>query len=262
MLLFALSSSSFAQNFWEEDVWKQSDRGFLYYPQEEKPKPKIRFKDLKQIQSAEELRDEHKFRLETATINPTEENVLAFQEVNYFVQEKAALFTDVYRRTSWQNPQFDFSTLNPAANFAQVSLKAERNQTRTEDMKRLTKDWGLMYFYRSDCSFCSLQSPLVRRLADEYGFEVLAVTLDGSSNPHFPDALPDNGVSQLLTNGAGLERVPALFMVKSDKSQSFLVSSGVLSLEDMLKRISTLALKGPGEDLFGGLLAKGNSQHE
>ncbi len=164
------------------------------------------------------------------------------------------------RRVSWQNPQFDFSTLNPAANFAQVSLKEDRNQTRKEQIPQIAQDWGLMYFYRSDCRFCALQSPLVKQLKDTVGFEVLAVSLDGSPNDHFPDALPDNGVSKLLTNGLGLDRVPALFMVKRDQSASYLVSSGVLSLEDMLSRIQTLALSKPGESLFGGAQAANSVQ--
>ena len=117
-----------------------------------------------------------------------------------------------------------------------------------------------MYFYRSDCRFCALQSPLVKQLKDTFGFEVLAVSLDGSPNDHFPDALPDNGVSKLLTNGLGLDRVPALFMVKRDQSASYLVSSGVLSLEDMLNRIQTLALSKPGESLFGGAQAANSVQ--
>ena len=164
------------------------------------------------------------------------------------------------RRVSWQNPQFDFSTINPAANFAQVSLKEDRNQTRKEQIPQIAQDWGLMYFYRSDCRFCALQSPLVKQLKDTFGFEVLAVSLDGSSNHHFPDALPDNGVSKLLTNGLGLDRVPALFMIKRDQSASYLVSSGVLSLEDMLSRIQTLALSKPGESLFGGAQAENSVQ--
>lgn len=262
VFLCAVSTQACASDFWTEDVWKNQDRGFLYYPDEEKPKPKkTPFKDLKSIQSAEELKAEHAFRLANASFNPTEENVLAFQEVNYFVQEKASLFTDVYRRTSWQNPQFDFSTLNPAANFAQVALNSSRTQQKREDIQSLTQSWGLMYFYRSDCRFCEIQSPLIKRLQTEYGFELLAVSLDGASNPHFPGALPDNGVSQLLTNGEGLSRVPALFMVKSDKSQSYLVSSGVLSLEDMLSRIQTLALKSPGQSLFGGKEALSSHQN-
>lgn len=88
----------------------------------------------------------------------------------------------------------------------------------------------------------------------------LPVSLDGSPNDHFPDALPDNGVSKLLTNGLGLDRVPALFMVKRDQSASYLVSSGVLSLEDMLSRIQTLALSKPGESLFGGAQAANSVQ--
>lgn len=256
LLLSLFASVAVAQeaDFWSEDVWSAKERGFLYYPDPEtKPLKDPRAPiDVRELKSAEELRAEHTKRLENATFNPTEANVLAFQEINYFVQEKAALFTDVFRRVSWQNPQFDFSTVNPAANFAQVSLKAQRNEERTALLPSITQDWGLMYFYRSDCQYCALQSPLIKKLKEEFGFEVLAVSLDGSLNDHFPDALPDNGVSKLLTNGEGLDRVPALFMVKRDQSASYLVSSGVLSLEDMLKRIQTFATQSPGESLFGG----------
>lgn len=187
LALTLASPVSLAASFWDEDVWNSDDRGFLYYPPEElkkkAPDPNAP-KDLSLILSAAELRAEYTKRLENATFLPTEANVLAFQEVNHFVQEKAALFTDMNRRVSWQNPQFDFSTLNPAANFAQVSLKEDRNQARKEQIPQIAQDWGLMYFYRSDCRFCALQSPLVKQLKDTFGFEVLAVSLDGSPNDH------------------------------------------------------------------------------
>ena len=177
LVLTLAAPASLAASFWEEDVWNSDDRGFLYYPPEElkkkAPDPNAP-KDLSLILSAAELRAEYTKRLENATFLPTEANVLAFQEVNHFVQEKAALFTDMNRRVSWQNPQFDFSTLNPAANFAQVSLKEDRNQTRKEQIPQIAQEWGLMYFYRSDCRFCALQSPLVKQLKDTFGFDVLA----------------------------------------------------------------------------------------
>lgn len=148
LVLTLAAPASLAASFWDEDVWNSEDRGFLYYPPEELkkkvPDPNAP-KDLSLILSAAELRAEYTKRLENATFLPTEANVLAFQEVNHFVQEKAALFTDMNRRVSWQNPQFDFSTLNPAANFAQVSLKEDRNQTRKEQIPQIAQDWGLMY---------------------------------------------------------------------------------------------------------------------
>ena len=114
LALTLASPVSLAASFWDEDVWNSDDRGFLYYPPEElkkkAPDPNAP-KDLSLILSAAELRAEYTKRLENATFLPTEANVLAFQEVNHFVQEKAALFTDMNRRVSWQNPQFDFSTV-------------------------------------------------------------------------------------------------------------------------------------------------------
>lgn len=253
---FFLSGAQAEENFWTEDVWKKEDRTFLYYPDAQKKDPR---KDspvpLSELKSASDIKAEHARRLEAATFNPTEENVLAFQQINYFVQEKAALFTDVFRRLNWQNPQFDFSVRHPAANFAQVALEADKKAQRNRDLQALSSEWGIVYFYKASCRFCSLQSPLVKRLQTEYGFEVLAVSLDGSPNEHFPDALPDNGISGLLTAGAGLTQVPAVFMVRKDQRASFLVSSGVLALEDMLLRIQNLALKGAGGSLFGGSLA-------
>ena len=78
------------------------------------------------------------------------------------------------RRVSWQNPQFDFSTLNPAANFAQVSLKEDRNQTRKEQIPQIAQECGLLYFYRSDCRFCALQSPLVKAEKSFVNLRVMA----------------------------------------------------------------------------------------
>lgn len=251
LLMMACGMAS-AGSFWNENVWTHPDRGFLYYPSEEKASQKPKFAPLEALPTTEAIKEEFDFRKSLAIANPTEENVKAFYEANHFVQEKSALFSDMYRRVAWQNPQWDYSTKNPAANFAQVALKQDKGQKRTQNLFSITQNWGLVYFYRSDCKFCSLQSPLVAQLKKQYGFEVLAVSLDGTDNPHFTDALPDNGISKVLTNGEGLQRVPALFMVNREQTRSFLVSSGVLSLEDMISRIETLATEGPGESLFGG----------
>lgn len=262
--IFALlaNTSAFASNFWSDNVWTNPDRGFLYYPSEaEKPK-KPKFLPLEKLPTTEAIKAEFDFRKSLAIVNPTEENVRAFYEANHFVQEKSAMFSDMYRRVAWQNPQWDYSTRNPAANFAQVAMKQDLGQKRTANLASITRNWGLVYFYRADCNFCKLQSPLVQQLQKQYGFEVLAVSLDGSDNPHFPEALPDNGISKVLTNGEGLQRVPALFMVNREQTQSFLVSSGVLSLEDMVSRIETLATQGPGESLFGGSEVKATSLNE
>ncbi|MCD8339373.1 MAG: conjugal transfer protein TraF [Burkholderiales bacterium] len=253
--VIALSGIAFetamAENFWEEDVWTLDDRGFLYYPSE-KENQKFISPDLKSLPSVLALSAERTRRLELAIMEPTPENIRSYLEANYFVQEKSALFADQWRRVLWQNPEFDFTTRNPAANFAQVQMKSDKKEQDAAALNFLSQDWGLVYFYRNDCQFCQLQSPLVRKLSDELGFEVIAISMDGISSDLFPESLPDNGIGSLLTNGAGVNQVPALFMVNRDQTESYLVSSGVVALDDILNRIVLLATKDPGDSLFGG----------
>lgn len=254
VLLGFMASLSAAQenNFWTEDVWKSDERGFLYYPSPKPKEVKPAPLDLKSIPTIEGLREERERRLNTAVMNPTEENMKLYLEANHFVQEKSALFADQWRRVTWQNPEYDFSARNPAANFAQVDLKNERNKQKALDLGALSKEWGLVYFFKDNCRFCHLQSPLIKKLSTDYGFEVIAVSLDGSVNENFPESLPDNGIGALLTKGQGIQQVPALFMVNREQTKSFLVSSGVVALEDILSRIALLGTKEPGASLFGG----------
>ncbi|MFG6371904.1 MAG: conjugal transfer protein TraF, partial [Turicimonas muris] len=224
----------------------------LYYPSDKPKEVKPAPLDLKSIPTIEGLREERERRLNTAVMNPTEENMKLYLEANHFVQEKSALFADQWRRVAWQNPEYDFSARNPAANFAQVDLKNERNKQKALDLGSLSNEWGLVYFFKDNCRFCHLQSPLIKKLSTDYGFEVIAVSLDGSVNEHFPESLPDNGIGALLTKGQGIQQVPALFMVNREQTKSYLVSSGVVALEDILSRIALLGTKEPGASLFGG----------
>ena len=63
----------------------------------------------------------------------------------------------------------------------------------------------------------------------------------------------------MLTKGQGIQQVPALFMVNREQTKSYLVSSGVVALEDILSRIALLGTKEPGASLFGGESLKRHS---
>lgn len=251
-LSLVCSSTIAADNFWESDVWSEKDRGFLWYPDPETQKQTPKDPDLKSFTTVEELKAERVRRMERAIMDPSQENMASYLEANHFVQEKSALFTDNFRRALWQYPEYDFSVKNPAANFAQVNLSADRKTQRNENLKSIAKSWGLVYFHTSECRFCKMQSPLIKQLADTFGFEILPITLDGVAGEHFPDALPDNGIADLLTNGKGVAQVPALFIVNREGTQSFPISTGILSIEDMMKRIELTVAIPEGKSLFGG----------
>jgi conjugal transfer pilus assembly protein TraF len=244
-------------DFWQQDVWKQDDRGFLWYPPEDaKPvqPPKPAPRELASITSMEELREERERRLSDAIMQPTPENMKLYLEVNAYVQEKSALFADQWQRTLWENPSFDFTARHPSANFAQVALTANRKTERTNRIAALKSTHGLLYFYSGSCAFCHLQNPLIAELAKTTGLEVLAVSVDGAESGYFPGALPDNGIARAVFAGRPVT-TPALFLLDKATMTPQAVSTGVVAVEDLLKRIDVLT-KPLGGTLFGGADAK------
>jgi conjugal transfer pilus assembly protein TraF len=244
-------------DFWKQDVWKQDDRGFLWYPPEDVQKPKVPEsapRELASIATMEELKEERERRLSAAVMQPTPENMKLYLEVNAYVQEKSALFADQWQRTLWENPAFDFSSRHPPANFAQVALAGHRKTERAERLSQLKNTHGLLYFYSGSCAFCHLQNPLIAELAKVTGLEVLAVSVDGAPNDYFPGALPDNGIAHAVFAGRPVS-TPALFLLDKATMTPRAVSSGVVAVEDLLKRIDVLT-KPLGGTLFGGSDAK------
>ena len=87
--------SASADNFWTADVWKDDDRGFLFYgpdakASQEKPVP------LSTLTTVEALHAERDRRLNAAVMDPTMENMAAYQEINTLMLEKSALFAEMY----------------------------------------------------------------------------------------------------------------------------------------------------------------------
>lgn len=247
--------------WWEQDIWKDPERGFHYYPElrrprqkpEDQPKEPAARKSLKDITDLDELKAERERRLKAAVMNPSTENMVAYLEANTLVLQKSAMFADVWRRTVWTHPQFDFNARNPTANFAQVELRQARLMEREGTARDLAADHGLLFFYRSDCPYCKLQAPVLRTLSERYGIEVLPVSLDGGPLEGWPEAKPDNGISRVVSQGRGIEAVPALYLVSRDARQALLLGSGVLAMDEIVERMHVLTKVGVGDGPAGGV---------
>lgn len=258
-------ASDAEQRWWEHDIWADPERGFHYYPPPERRKPPAQRKSgtppsnaaarkpLEQITDIEELRAERERRLNTAVMQPTPENMRAYLEVNTLMLRKSALFSDMWRRTVWEHPEFDFNTQHPFANFAQADLRQMRSRQKAEIATGLSQSHGLLFFYKASCPYCKLQAPVLRMLSSQYGIEVLAISLDGSVMEEWPEAKPDNGISMVVSGGRGIDIVPTLYLVSRATRQAIALGSGVLALDEIIERMYLLTQTKPGEGLAGGL---------
>ena len=208
------------------------------------PQPKKGFKDLNKIETVEELQAEVQHRLSLATMNPTPQNMEKIIEVNTFMMDKSSVFADQWRRFVWQNPQHDYSLKNPSNN----SAIRVNNQIKTDNkenyLKNISKEHGLIFFFRSDCPYCHQYAPTLKMLSDMYGIEVLAVSIDGGGLPDFPNFRDGRAVAQQW----GIEKVPATFIASKKTNERAPIGFGVMSLQEIIERIWVLTNSNPGQE--------------
>lgn len=123
--------------WWDEDVWADPDRPFLYYGDNEvpdmrpgstvePPEPQSVVKpdekpfdpeDFTAFKTVEDLRAERERRLNTAIMNPSPANMQSYQAINAHLLALSARFAQAWQLGRMQNPGYDWTTTAPSANF-------------------------------------------------------------------------------------------------------------------------------------------------
>jgi conjugal transfer pilus assembly protein TraF len=244
-------------NWWQQDIWKDPNRGFYWYPpahpmkKEEKKKAEspVKPKTIYEMTNSEDVHKELNKMLDTAIFNPTEKNVYEYQKAKLWVLDKSSTFADVARRVTWQNPDIDYNTRAPFASFAQDARNNQNYTKRHDVLEKLGNNYGVLFFFKSDCPYCHAEAPVVKRFTQIYKMDVLGISLDGKPLPDFPDWKPDNGISMAITSGQGIDTVPAMFLVSRDQKTVVPIGSGSMSSEELADRIYTLMETTPGDGL-------------
>lgn len=212
-------------------------------PVEEKAPETERQKALKEFDAVQvELQE----RLRVAYVNPTPENLESYIEYQNMVTTKAAVFTDVWKRTQWAKPELDYSVKHPISALGKATSQATVNKYKRENFESLKAEgYGVFFFYRSDCSYChSMEAPM-RIFQEQTGFEVLPISMDGVLlSEKFPGSVLDNGQSENLN----VTHSPSIFLVNTKTKDIKPVASGWVSVEEIKNRVYVLTATKPGDN--------------
>lgn len=248
ILLIAQISNTQAMNlqdrfrgwFWYED--KKAKKAVI---DTQKKVPKILVEDGKKTPT--ELVMEHRKLLDAkkhkALVNPTVENV-----ADYLYYQKATLDRTLEFQKSWQRAIYLHPELDPAQKEPvsvaglKVSYELKRKQ-REDELKRLSKRSGLIYFYSSNCRYCHAFAPTVKNFADKYGFKVIAISSDGRRLGVFKDERKNNGIIDSL----GINGFPTLVALDTKTNNMIRLTSGMVTEDELAERAFVLSAHLKGE---------------
>ena len=172
-------------------------------------------------------------------MDPTDENIASYLQVNALLFEKAGRFAERWRDVLIRYPEYDWTTGHPVVNSASTTLSRERDAERSAKLTTLAGTWGLVFFGDAG-RLTGLMRPLVDRFAGMTGMELIQVAVGGPS-PYLSRAYPDTGVSRRASGG--IKKLPALVLMHKDDSDiahARLVATGVVDIAELGRRVVRL----------------------
>ena len=181
-----------------------------------------------------------------AILDPSPANVTAYLRLQQETLQRAAAFSDAFRRTVWATPELDYTLKRPVGALAKQVWSDGRRQARDRALATLGERYGLIYLGHAGCAGCKVFGPLLRAFAGRHGLDVLAVSLSGEALEGWPEAVPDNGRAARLDLGNA--PVPALVLFDARTKRVVPVGFGVMAEDEMAERIYALTALEPGHD--------------
>ena len=176
----------------------------------------------------------------TAVMNPTFENVRAYMQIQKALMDRSGQFARKWLEVVYTTPSLDYSIKHPTSQVGRhVYLDQQQHQMDTQ-IRKLAKTHGLFFFY-SDCPYCKKFAPIVKAFSQKYGWQVLAISTDGTMLPEFPDARINNGSAQVL----GVRHLPTLLAVEPKTGEVIPLSYGLSTHDQIEDRIRVLLRRKP-----------------
>lgn len=179
-------------------------------------------------------------------LNPTEENVLEWVKLNRENIDRGSMLADVGQRLLWSNPQLGYALERPANNVGMKAWSTEYNKEKDSTLRELAQTHGLFFFFAESCAVCHEIAPYVRRFAEQYGFSVVAMSIDGGGLADFPDSRYEPRVAERL----GVKTTPAIFLVNPSEEDIQPIAYGAVSLSELEDRIYRLMKMPVGQTVF------------
>jgi conjugal transfer pilus assembly protein TraF len=147
-----------------------------------------------------------------AAINdPSPDNVSRFYLLQRAMMDKAERFANAAQTLVPGNAYLDESIRRPLSQFGVNAMDKQSGIKKQELLKTISAKAGLWYFFLSTCPYCQAQSPVLKSFAEQFGFSLLPVSMDGGPDPAGSFDTFRNNTNQAQT--LGIDTTPTMVLV-------------------------------------------------
>ena len=153
---------------------------------------------------------------------PTEKNVTQYLKVQDVARRKSVAFAAVVDFIGQKNPQYSTEDVYPTTAPGRVALTAMQSREYDDVILQAGDEFGLIMFTQNGCDFCDAQKSILTFFENQYHWPVRLVNI--LDNPNFAAQF-------------GIEQTPSIILVHKNSKDFLPVSSGVISMSNLKKRL-------------------------
>ena len=167
------------------------------------------------------------------------DDIAAFKEMQDFLVYKSSVFANNWDLMKLVRPDLDYSLEHSSSNALSPIMKQEKHAEERDNLDRISKTKGLIFFYRGKNPEDRFNAGVLKRFSARYHISLLPVSVDDSVAPDLPKSKV-NGMAK--AHKYGISYFPAVLLVDPKNKRFEVASYGFMSeqsLADRLYRIST-----------------------
>ena len=211
--------------------------GWAWYEEKKQPEKEETSHEqpLTSTQQMEEVRTNLEQKLAKAVLEPTPENIRTYMEEQQKWVDRSSYFAQVWAQVLLNYPHLDYTATHmPISQYGLQFYKNELQEEKEKLIASLAKEYGLVFFYEGKSEVSAIFGRIVDELTKKYGWETIAVSVDGSEIEGFTSSKTNNGIVQTL----GVDITPALYLINPKENTVVPISFGLVAMDQIEENIA------------------------
>jgi conjugal transfer pilus assembly protein TraF len=230
MVCLILAQTSYGHS----EFYKDKKRGWFWFEQR-KQKDNDIGNSIDNKTATSKLQDFQK-ELEEAKsamiMKPSIANAKSYIKLQNEMFEKATRVAKAWQAAMLMYPEINLVKDTPISQAGMNITRELEAKGNEKAIREFASKYQLLFFYKSDCRFCTAFTEVLELLIAKYRFRVASVTLDGGIIRKFPAKINTGLINQLNVKSA-----PSLFAFSEEEGVVMPISHGFATLDALEKNL-------------------------